>query len=613
MNRLRVVAVFALLGAAVAAIYSRTTGYGFFSDDFEWLVGAQQFDPGRLFDLSDRTHFYRPVLELYFHAALAECGRSASCFHWLSVLLHAGTSGLVAALAASISRSRMLGALAGLLFAVQPGPTEAVIWISAVSELLATAFFVLTVWLFWRALVTKRRAFFAGSLCAFVACLFTHESGATLLPVLFLVMWLLHPEQSPERGSLLRRLLALTPFAVVTAVYLAIAYIVNSRSYLVTEGQYGIGMHVFTNVAHALLTLAVARRDAIGLAIVLAAYLWAATAAPPRVRFYALWTIVTLLPFAGFLGGLSSRYLYLPAVGFAGLAAEVLWWARQPLAAWSRAGVAVWWILTIALTARFASFATKNVRVWEHASAPYREYADTVRRAYPTHTKGAQLEVPPPPKAIAPHYVPSLLRWRARRIRPLRPSFANVEPPSSSLKVLFPATLPGGGVRTCKTRPESALVVLRPRRVVLASAGRHPIGRRGKPCFVAVEPTEQLLEAVATAAAKMNVGRLLAHQAEESRRQSKPLVAVVLGHLDLCHIRRELAQQPRVMYLEVWVWITNRVLEQCRGLRGHVVLLRMPIQGRRHEGFRLARVAPAVFRRDHGGKAPPAKTAQSAR
>ena len=90
---------------------------------------------------------------------------------------------------------------AGLLFAVQPGPVEAVIWVAAASELMATAFFVLTVWLFWRALATARRAPYVLSCLSFFACILTHESGVMLLPVLFLTLWLLPPDPTSTRAT----------------------------------------------------------------------------------------------------------------------------------------------------------------------------------------------------------------------------------------------------------------------------------------------------------------------------------------------------------------------------------------------------------------------------
>ena len=394
---------------AVVVVYARTASYGLFSDDFNWLVDAQLFDASTLFDLSYRTHFFRPVVQVYFPAALTVCGRSAECYHWLNIALHAGTSLLVGALAGSISKTRAVGVLAGVLFAVMPGSTEAVAWVAAVPEVLAAMLFVLTVWLFRRAVASPQRWLYGAATLAFVFCLLTHESGVTLLPVLMLSLWLFPPDG--VRHPIAKTVWMFAPLALVLTAYLVIAYIINSRNYLVVEGQYGFGAHLMSNALKALATLAVTRHDTAWLIAFGAVALWAVLAAPPRIRFYALWTFITLAPVVGFRGGLASRYLYLPAVGFAAMTAEALWWARESLRRWPRAGMAIWWVVAIALTVRFANFAVKNAGVWRSASVPFSAYAARVRQLYPAPARGATLEVPTPPEEVLPQYLPSLLQW----------------------------------------------------------------------------------------------------------------------------------------------------------------------------------------------------------
>ena len=50
---------------------------------------------GRLVEVGTRTHFYRPLVEIYFGAAsgIAQC--NAAVFHWLSLLIHALNAALV--------------------------------------------------------------------------------------------------------------------------------------------------------------------------------------------------------------------------------------------------------------------------------------------------------------------------------------------------------------------------------------------------------------------------------------------------------------------------------------------------------------------------------------
>lgn len=405
-----------IAGAAIA-VYARTASYGLFSDDFGWLVAATVFEPGRLVELDGRTHFYRPVIEAYFAVALATCGRAAACYHWLNIAIHVANGLLVAGVAGALSRTWAIGLIAGVLFAVGSTPVEAVVWVSAVCELLATFFFVLTVWLFRRAVVSDRAATYAAAFLSFLACLLSHESGTTLLPVLFVSLWLLAP-LVPQRSSVGATSVArlaprLAPFVAAWLAYGAIAWIINSHNYVVTDGHYGVGPHVVTNVINALTTMFIVPRSATLLVLVAALYAWAAIAAPPRVRFYAIWTIATLVPFAGFReGDLPSRYYYLSVAGFSGLLAELLWWTRSVIASrWRSAGQAVWAVVTIALTVRFGAFAVRNAHIGEDDAAPYVAYAATVRALYPTLPKGGSVEVPAPPPAIPEVHVSSLLQW----------------------------------------------------------------------------------------------------------------------------------------------------------------------------------------------------------
>ena len=156
------------------------------------------------------------------------------------------------------------------------------------------------------------------------------------------------------------------------------------------------------------MTLSVAHRDAATSTLIVILGAWALSAGPARIRFYMAWTLITLLPSSGFVAGLSSRYLYLSAVGFAALMAELLCWARQPLERRRTPILFIWWLVVAGLVVRSAAFAGKNVRTWEHASAPYVAYTATVREMYPRVRQGATLEVRGPQtrsrRTTCPHY-----------------------------------------------------------------------------------------------------------------------------------------------------------------------------------------------------------------
>jgi hypothetical protein len=204
----------------------------------------------------------------------------------------------------------------------------------------------------------------------------------------------------------------LLPFAAMVAVYLAIAWVVNSRNYLIAEGVYAVGTHVAGNLVSALISLAVASRGWAGVVLVCAAWIAVVVFGAPRVRFFAIWTLVTLVPALPFEGGLASRYLYLPAVGFAAAVAELLVSAGDGLARGRRplAGRIAWLLIVVVVGGRFASFAAGNARDAD-GSAPFLAYATDMEARYPGPPVGAHLVVPPPPDAVSPIHVQPMLRW----------------------------------------------------------------------------------------------------------------------------------------------------------------------------------------------------------
>ena len=388
----------ALAAAAALFAYAPSAGYGLLADDYQWLAGAQTFDAGQLFRLEGREHFFRPVMELYFPSAYALCGRSAACYHWLNIAVHLLNTLLVAGLAGSIARNRLAGAFAGLLFAVQPAPTEAVVWISAITELLSATFVVATLWLLHRG-----RAWLAAM--AFVAAMMAHETGIVALPLAFAMLWLLPRDGDRPRAAWR----ALAPLAVAAAAYLPIVYIVNSRNYVFAEGHYAIGLHMAVNVGDALTKFAAAG-DVAGGALAGAAILVAAFAlGNARMKFFVVWIVMSLLPFAGFRDGMAPRYLYLASAGFAGLVAEALIGTLHAMRHRRYAGAALG-VIAVLVFARSAVFTSKNVRPWKDSAKPFEDYIAAVRAAHPSPAPGSTLDVPRP-SGFDAHYVPTVVQW----------------------------------------------------------------------------------------------------------------------------------------------------------------------------------------------------------
>ena len=52
--------------AAVAVVYRHAPGAYFFEDDFPWFVSMWTYRPASILQPGTHSHFYRPVIELYF-------------------------------------------------------------------------------------------------------------------------------------------------------------------------------------------------------------------------------------------------------------------------------------------------------------------------------------------------------------------------------------------------------------------------------------------------------------------------------------------------------------------------------------------------------------------
>ena len=370
---------------AVAVIYAKASTAYFFNDDFHWLVQTQAFEPANMLDLSRYDHFYRPVIEVYFRVGLSLFGCEAFPFHLASIGLHLLTTFVLFFFARSLAGSTAFGFLSAALFAVQPGLTETVTWIGAIVDLLPVLWYLLALWMHLRFLQRSAWRDYASALVAFVLCHLTHESSATLLPMMVALEFTFAAD-GPVRARLaavLRHAARYAPFAVLLAGYLTLAWVVNTRSYLVREGHYAFGWHALPNVVHYIITLYVGKRAVIDYVLVCAAVgalLWWGS---PRRRFLVLWIFATLAPVSFFTWGNAPRYLYLPATGFAMLLADLLLAGRAVAArrVTLRTASTLMAVVALAVAARFGVFAKKAADSFPKRTKAYERFVAEVRRS----------------------------------------------------------------------------------------------------------------------------------------------------------------------------------------------------------------------------------------
>lgn len=394
---MRRAAAAAVLVAAVVLIYAGSTSGYFFDDDFHWLEQTQSFAAANMLDLSRYDHFYRPVIELYFFAGLSQFGCDPFGFHVASIVIHLLTTLLVYLFARSLPSSALFAFLSALFFAVQPGLTDAVTWIAAITDQLPGLWYVMALWMHRRFLDRRSPAWFGGALVAFTLCHLTHESAATLLPMMLLVEVGFAAEGSFRQrvGEAARHWASYVPFGVVLVAFLGIAWVVNTRSYLVQDGHYALGWHALPNILNYIVWLYVGQRAWLDYLVTIAALAAALVWGTGRLRFAVIWIVVTLLPVSFFTWDNAARYLYLPAVGFAMFTAELLALLTAAVAS-RRSPAAARLVLAIAvmvLAGRFASFAKKAADSFPARTASYARFAAALRQEHGSAQPGDTVTV----------------------------------------------------------------------------------------------------------------------------------------------------------------------------------------------------------------------------
>ncbi len=328
-------AIAALLTVFIA--YEALPGRAFAADDFQWLLNVRDQSlhtmMARAFDAGAESHFYRPLVWLLLWGEWQLFGFDASAFHRVSLALHIINAALVGWLAYRMIRSRTSIAsltgftVAALVAALHPAPFEAVVWVSAQSELLAAFFLLLTVHSWWsagRSAGIPRLGWSLAAAALLALALLTKESAIIGLPLIVLVEW--------EAARATQRRMALMPLVLpllVTLAYLPVALDVASRNYLVRESGYGFGAQLALNPLRSLglivaplpgaeygreawLPVAGAVAALAGFIALMMVWRYGKGAASLLTGWLAL--IVTLAPTAPFASAPDSRYLYLPVM-----------------------------------------------------------------------------------------------------------------------------------------------------------------------------------------------------------------------------------------------------------------------------------------------------------
>jgi hypothetical protein len=416
---LRDLATRVALVVAVVIVYHNALWASFFDDDYQWLVGSWSFHPAQLVAFSTMTHFYRPVMDVYFAVMSPLLRGSPILFHEASIVVHMISVLVIFAIARRIGGTDLFAFVAALFFAVQPSDIDAIAWVSALAEVLTTLFGCLSLLWFLRWRAEGRLWFRRLSITAYALALLTHESSVVFLPVLLLadrLIW--RVRKDPPYGPR-----TFGPYVVLTIAYLAVDVWINSRNYVVSQGYYTIGFHIVTNALNYIDALYVGRRDWLNYAAIASGIVILLVRGNSRVRFATCWMLLALAPFLSFNWGNTSRYLYQPAIGFSLLLAEVVAAFDRVLARrltkvrlkpdpTARRALAVG-LLVAAIAVRFAVFAAGNVRDFTERSQVYSDYLGRFRALHGTVPSNTTV-VADPPTTLAHRFINAAVQWDYR-------------------------------------------------------------------------------------------------------------------------------------------------------------------------------------------------------
>ncbi len=231
-----------LVAAVALLVFANSIGNGFVFDDQFIIVGnpyIRQLRPSIIF-LSGywpdprMDVLYRPLAILSYAVNFAIGGLTPWGYHLVNVVLHAGVSALVYAVAASLFHNRGLAFFAGIAFALHPIHTEAVANVVGRAELLAALLVFLAWFAYLKALEVdgiRRVLRYAASVICFLLALLSKEHAVVLLGLLVLSDVFLYTQRRryPSVRGLLRfmagPLWRVYPSYVATfAVYLLVRY-----------------------------------------------------------------------------------------------------------------------------------------------------------------------------------------------------------------------------------------------------------------------------------------------------------------------------------------------------------------------------------------------------
>jgi len=315
VNRFRCAFVVCSIVLASVITYAPAVDNAFISDDFGVfpLLEALEQRPSYIFDAT--SELFRVTSYIYFWVCFKLIGLSSAVYYAAGIAIHALISLLVYMLVLRVSGRVVAAWPAALFFAVYERHQEAIMWISAVNEMILTLFCVLFL-LLWHRILSQP---VAGRIHAILAIIvltfafFSKEAAVALVPIaVVMVRWKGHS----WREVLDRSIPVVSLLAAFGVLWLSQA----DRNFFVTDGHYALGLHFFPVYARAVLRL-ISPAIPFLAALLLLKHRGAESVWNGSFAFFVMLLLAAIAPycFLTYLDHLPSRHTYFPSVGLAGI------------------------------------------------------------------------------------------------------------------------------------------------------------------------------------------------------------------------------------------------------------------------------------------------------
>ncbi len=387
-----------LLGLVTFVLYSGSLSFEFVWDDWPQIVNnpiirawsnlPRAFGSDLWYHVASQQVYYRPLFVAWSMLNYTLFGLRPWGWHLGSVVLHVGAVASVFWLARRLGLEYWTAALTALIFALHPVHIEPVAWVSAASDTMVTMFAAMAFAAFLNGRDPHRKgraAWWMASLALLACALLTKEMAVVFCALVGIYAWL-HPagEKSSAEQRVLGAAIEAAPYAVVTLAYA----LLRKHALLHATGQFDphhglvdvartlplvlsvylrqlflpvsmTALYYTPYVTGAILTQVVLPVLVLGTAL-MGLWYWNRREGNSIVAFSGSWLLVGLAPalyLRSFGNGdfVRDRYMYLPSIGFAILAATGL--RRLPsLKGWNAQAVQMCAVLVLC-----ASYATASI------------------------------------------------------------------------------------------------------------------------------------------------------------------------------------------------------------------------------------------------------------